>query len=116
MVGDYAIVPDYPKAENGQLSVSAWVGATTLDPYCDDCPELLDVWFRSEESRSILAWGSDRLDLMVYVINGREAHSLKTTERNYLETRGSTWPSWRTERCYAYIATGSKSATLPALG
>ena len=24
-VGDYAIVPDYPKADHGQLSVSAWV-------------------------------------------------------------------------------------------
>ena len=33
MGGDYAIVPDYPKTETGQLSVSAWVWATTLDPY-----------------------------------------------------------------------------------
>ena len=25
MVGDYAVVPEYPKADNGQLSVSVWV-------------------------------------------------------------------------------------------
>ena len=30
MVGDYAIVPDYPKTDNGQLSVSAWVWAVTF--------------------------------------------------------------------------------------
>ena len=31
MVGDYATVPDYPKTQTNQLSVSAWVWATTLD-------------------------------------------------------------------------------------
>jgi len=30
---DYAFVKNYPKAENGQISVSAWVYAITLDPW-----------------------------------------------------------------------------------
>ena len=31
--GDYAIVSDYPKSENGRLSVSVWVRATSFDTY-----------------------------------------------------------------------------------
>lgn len=31
-VGDYAIVPDYPKAENNELSLSVWVNADTRSP------------------------------------------------------------------------------------
>jgi hypothetical protein len=30
---DYAFVKDYPKTDNTQLSASAWVWASTLDPY-----------------------------------------------------------------------------------
>ncbi len=31
-VGDYAIVPDYPQTDNDQLTVSAWVWASSLAP------------------------------------------------------------------------------------
>ena len=34
-VGDYAIVPDYPKTDNDQLSVSAWVWAVALRRWID---------------------------------------------------------------------------------
>jgi len=33
MSADYAFAKNYPKAENGQISVSAWAWAITLDPF-----------------------------------------------------------------------------------
>jgi len=43
MGNDYAFVKNYPKAENGQISVSAWVYAITLDPWAG----IVLNWFAS---------------------------------------------------------------------
>ena len=41
-VGEYAIVPNYPKTDNDRLSVSAWVWAVSLDPYTT----IVENWLR----------------------------------------------------------------------
>ena len=62
--GDYAIVPDYPKAEDGQLSVSAWAQPWSLE--ANQWPAIVSNWWADPERKKettgqfILGIGSER--------------------------------------------------------
>ena len=53
MGGEYAFVKNYPKAENGQLSVSAWVWPVVLDPWAG----IVSNWYHSPSGEEIGQFG-----------------------------------------------------------
>ena len=113
MIGDHAVVPDYPKTETGQLSVSAWVWAHGLDPWAT----IVQNWWAPPAATKPAGQfylgvnGQSGLWAAVGQQNGRKRISKKATERgSSRKAAGSTWRWWPTARSFASTATASKSA------
>ena len=86
LVDDYAFVKDYPKAENGRLSVSAWVRAVSLDYW----GSIISNWYCMRPHLPIgqfgLSLGND-LELSAQ-IRQRDGRMVATRERNLPLPRG----------------------------
>ena len=66
MGSDYAFVKNYPKPDNGQLSVSVWVWPVVLDPWAG----IVSNWYRSPTGKEIGQFGlgvSGTLELVAQI-------------------------------------------------
>jgi hypothetical protein len=77
MCGDYAVVPDYPKAENGRLSASAWVWANSLGPWAG----IAGNWFNTGEGSTPVvgqfSLGTENGALGVWILQQDNQHEFK---------------------------------------
>jgi hypothetical protein len=83
MVSDCAVVPDYPKTDSGQLSVSAWVEARAFTPYATLAQNFspLDVQPPNRTGQFFLGFAGE-CDLFVIVMqeDGKEIHVREGSE------------------------------------
>ena len=79
MANEFAFVKDYPKAENGQLSVSAWVWPVTLEPWVG----IAGNWYHSPSHEEIGQFGfgvNDDLELSAQ-IHQQDGEVVRVCER-----------------------------------
>ena len=106
-VGDHAIVPDYPKTDNGQLSVSAWVWASTVSPW----RPIVQNWWEPSFDRKNIDSGqfffglAGQCDIMM-IVRDRDG-----TEVRGQEGDGHPLPCGKWQHV-AFVATGVETVHL----
>ena len=97
-VGDYVIVPDYPKMDNCQLSVSAWVWAMSFNQWVS----IVSNWSASPSYHNFGQFFLGALDGVLYLtVKQSDGTEIGASERN-----GTVMPRGRWQHV-AFVADGT---------